>query len=100
MKIIEISNFHTEIGRFCSQNSLDVCDSEIIIKMIKNGYSFVNIPPSKMKRGLAELRIVSTKGNHKESLIIIMNDLKPCPYCQKIEEKEDEEDEEYNMDSE
>ena len=97
MKIIELSKFHTEIEKFCSQNSLDVCDNEIIIKMIQNGYSFVNIPPSKMKRGLAELRIMSTKGHHKESLIIIMNELKPCPYCQKIEDKEDEE---YNMDSE
>ena len=97
MTIIEPSNFHSEIEKFCSQNSLDICDNDIIIKMIISGYSFVNIPPSRIKRGLAELRVNHTKGGHKESLAIIMNFLNPCPYCQKIEEKEEED---YNIDSE
>jgi len=96
MKFIEISNFHSQIEDFCSENSLDVCDNEIMIKMIKKGYSFSNIPPSRIRRGFAELRIRSTNGNHKQSSLIIMNFLKPCPYCQKTE---DEEDDEYNMNS-
>ena len=96
MKIIELSNLLTEIEKFCEQNSLDVCDNEIINKMIQNGYSFLNIPPSRLKLGLAELRVMVTKGEHKESVSIIMNTLNPCPYCQKIEEKEEED---YNMDS-
>ena len=96
MKIIKPDNFHSEIEEFCSQNSLDICDNDIIIKMMISGYSFANIPPSRVKLGLAELRINHTKGGHKESSAIIMNFLNPCPYCQKIEEK-DEED--YNIDS-
>lgn len=96
MKIIEPDNFHSEIENFCSQNSLDICENDIIIKMMISGYSFANIPPSRIKRGLAELRVNHTKGGHKESLDIIMNFLNPCPYCQKIEEKEEED---YNIDS-
>lgn len=96
MKIIKPDNFHSEIEKFCEQNSLDICDNDIIIKMMISGYSFANIPPSRIKKGLAELRVHHTKGEHKESLDIIMNFLNPCPYCQKIEEK-DEED--YNIDS-
>ena len=96
MTIIEPSNFHSEIQKYCSENSLDICNNDIIIKMIISGYSFANIPPSRIKIGLAELRVRLTKGEHKESLDIIMNRLNPCPYCQKIEEKEEED---HNIDS-
>ena len=96
MTIIEPSNFHSEIQKYCSENSLDICENDIVIKMIISGYSFSNIPPSRIKRGLAELRVNYTKGGHKESVTIIMNCLNPCPYCQQLEEKEEEE---YNMNS-
>ena len=94
MKHIEIKNFHSEITKYCIKKSLDICDNEIIKKMIKDGYTFCNIPPSRVKRCLAELRIAHTNGTHKESLDIIMNELKPCPNCEKKEELEDEE---YNL---
>ena len=92
---IDPSNFNSKIETYCSENSLDVCDNDIIINMIKSGYSFVNMPPSRIKRGLAEVRIFSTNGNHKESVSIMKSLFKPCPYCQKTEEQEYEE---YNMD--
>jgi len=95
MKVIDISNFYSQVNKYCSEKSLDVCDDEIIIKMIKDGYSFSNIPPSRIKRGLAELRIMYS--NHEESKSIIMDGLKPCPHCEKIEEIECKE---YNLDSE
>jgi hypothetical protein len=97
IKYITISDFHDQVDRFCSENSVDVCDNGIIIKMIQKGYSFANISPSRRKEALAELRIVATDGKHAESLSIINSFLKRCPYCEK---REEEEEEEYNMDSE
>ena len=98
--IVEIDNFRFSIKDFCSKNNFNVCDEDIILKMIKNGYSFINIPPSKIKFGLAEIRFVETNGLHKESNVIIMSKMKPCPICKKIEdEEEEEEEEEYNSDS-
>lgn len=96
MIIVDISNFHSHVEKFCSEKSIDVCDNDIIIKMIKEGYIFSSIAPSIIKRALSELRIHATNGNHIESVSIIINELKPCPYCEKHEEKERED---YNNDS-
>ena len=88
--IIEVSNFHSLVEDFCYKNKIDICDNNIILKMIENRYSFANIPPSIIKRLLAELRIQIEKEEYEESLF---KKAESCPYCQKNEE------EEYNLNS-
>ena len=100
IKIIDIFNFHSEIEGFCSENSIDVCDNDILIKMIQKGYFFSSIAPSKIKLGLAELRFSATNGKHEDSLSIINGfNLDSCPYCRDKLEKEEKEEEDYKMDS-
>ena len=98
-KIIDISNFHSQVENFCSEYSIDICDDKILIKMAKNGYYVSSISPMKVKRALAECRIRATNGKHEESISIINSCLIPCPHCQKKEKEEEEEEEEYKIDS-
>lgn len=98
-KIIDISNFHSQVVNFCSEYSVDICDDEILTKMAENGYCVSSISPMKVKRGLAECRIWVTNGKHEESISIINSCLIPCPYCQKKEKEEEEEEEEYKIDT-
>ena len=65
--------------------------------MIKEGYCFLQIPPSKIKRGLAQSRFRLTNGKHKESISILNSGLKRCPLCEKVEQEEEEGDEEYKL---
>ena len=90
-KIIDIYNFHSQIEKFCSEYSIDICDDKILTKMAENGYFVSSISPMKVKRGLAECRIRATNGKHEESISIINSCLIPCPHCEKKEEEEEEE---------
>jgi len=98
-KIITVINFYSQVEYFCFKNNVDILDDNIIYKMIKEGYSFINIPPSILKNSLAELRVMLSEGEHLESKIIIGNFFKLCPYCEKQREFE-EEDYNLNNDSE
>ena len=62
--------------------------------MILKGYSFICIPQYRIKRGLAELRYRMRYGEHIESLQIIQD---KCPYCEKKEQLEIEEEEELKL---
>jgi len=79
---IKIDNFHNNIEKFCLINNYDVCDEDIIYKMMLKGYSFIEIPPSRVKKGLAELRYYHSNGNHIESKIIISKDWLLCSNCE------------------
>ena len=91
---VDLNNFHSSVRFFCSENNIDICDNNIIDEMILKGYSFICIPPSRIKRGLAELRYKMTNGDHTESLQIIRD---KCPYCENKEQLEIEEEEELNL---
>jgi len=93
-KIITVINFYSQVEYFCFKNNVDILDDNIIYKMIKEGYSFINIPPSRLKNSLAELRVMLFDGEHLESKIIIGDWFKLCPYCEK---KQVLEGEDYNL---
>jgi len=91
IKLVDINNFSKTLQTFSIENNIDICDEDFILKMIKKGYCFINVSPSKIKYGLAESRIRMTNGNHKESVSIVNSWLIPCPLCEKVEKDEEEE---------
>ena len=87
--LIDFNNFHSSILDFCSDNEEDILDDNIILKMQKKGYCFSNIPPTRIKYGLAELRIYKTQGRHEESNQISLSTINKCPICKQIQEQEE-----------
>ena len=100
-KLVNIKNFCIQVENFSIKNNVDICDEDFILKMIKEGYCFLQIPPSKIKNGLAQSRFRLTNGKHKESISILNSGLlKRCPLCEKIEQEEEEEYKLHTSDSE